>query len=213
MRTMRYAIVAVILLGPLFGGCGSGLDDPFGINSLLVNTFPTPVRTLEGSLANDGTVDPDAPLRVGDDEDDKSWRAFTSFSLSVPAGRTLHRADLRLHQGSLVGDPYGKLGLLFVERIEMGPTRDVADWSAPAGARSIGHSDPATGPLSIDVTAHVAEALAAGLTRVDFRIRFSVSVIPDGVAEHTHFTSFWHEAEPASLPPTLQLDWRATPGD
>ena len=53
--------------------------------------------------------------------------------------------------------------------------------------------------------------ITAGLTRVDFRIRFGETVVPDKVAEQTHFSSFRNPLDPVALPPTLELDWRAAP--
>jgi len=209
--TLRMLCSSALLFSPLIlAACGGGIDiiplpDIFG-------ALPTANRLLEGSIAHDGTTDPDAPLRVGDDEDDRSWRAFTSFDLAAPdVGDTLTRALLEIHQGNLLNDPYARLGLLFVERIEMGTTRDLADFDAPAGARSIGSSDPSVGTITIDVTALVQEALDLALGRVDMRFRFGVFVDDNGVAQQTHFTSFWHTVDPVTLPPILRLEWRRTP--
>ncbi len=194
----------------LLAACGGHLD-PLPLDDIF-DSLATSNPLREGSIAHDGTIDPDAPLRVGDDEDDRSWRAFTSFDLAMPdPGDTLSSALLEIHQGNLLNDPYSRLGLLFVERIDMGAARDLADFGAPAGARSIGSSDPSVGTITIDVTALVQEALDLGRTRVDMRFRFGVFVDPGGVPQQTHFTSSWHTAAPISLPPILRLQWRRAP--
>lgn len=162
-------------------------------------------------MAANGATDPDAPLRVGDDANNQSWRAFTSFTVTVPAGGVLESAVLRIHLGEIVGDPFGELSLLFAERIDMGPTFDSADFAAPALASSIGLSSLPIGQHDLDVRPLVQDALNRGLTRVDIRLRFGVSVVPDAVASHLHFTSFDVPIGPPSLPPTLVLNWETPP--
>ncbi len=157
-------------------------------------------------MAQDGTTDPAIALRVGDDDSDRGWRAFTSFETpTLEIGETLTSAILELYQGDQVNNPYDILGLLFVERIDMGAALDLDDFTAPAGARSIGSSDATIGTILIDVTAHVKEAIDLGLPRVDLRLRFGVSVSQDDTPQQTHFSSFDHSAvQPLTLPPTLR---------
>lgn len=201
-------MVAMLLLA---AGCGGGLGIPTPADIFLPaleEAFPQPQRALEGSLSINGAGTAKLPLRVGDDANDLSWRGFTSFEMTVPAGRTLTRAQLRLHLGVNTGDPFGTLGLLFLERIDMGPTLDVADLHAAAVASEVGLSSAPMGLHDYDVTTLVQDALDRGLMRVDIRLRFGVSVVSDGVASLLEFTSYDVDTDPVSLPPTLALDWR-----
>mgnify|MGYP001822803427 CR=1 FL=1 len=207
--TLRLALTLTCLL-LVAAGCGSGglvpsLEDIFVPS--LTEAFPAPQRALEGSLSVNGAGPTALPLRVGDDENDLSWRGFTSFQMTVPAGRTLKSAVLRLHLGVSTGDPFGTLGLLFLERIDMGPTLDVADLHAAPIASEIGPSSAPMGLSDYDVSTLVQDALDHGVTRVDIRLRFGVSVVTDDMASYLEFTSFDVDTDPVSLPPTLVLDW------
>ncbi|MDJ0973326.1 MAG: hypothetical protein QNJ98_02550 [Planctomycetota bacterium] len=211
---MRHAVTGLLLIlaaGPLAGCGGSGglVPNPGEIIAdIFEGAFPQPVRALQGSLGNDGATDPDGPLLVGDDADDRSWRAFMSFQVVVPDGATLESAELRLHLGQEEGDPFGLLGLFFAERIDMGPTLDAADFTATARQSTIGLTSLARGPNNVDVTTLVEDALARGITRVDIRLRFGVAVVFDKVASLLRFTSLSFDTDPTSLPPTLSLRWR-----
>ena len=210
MRRLTAALLVPLLCLPLalLGACGV-VPNPTEVLGRIFDAIPGAVRSFEGSMAQDGTQFPRDVLRVGDDDTDRSWRAFTSFETpTLAANERLTSATLELYQGNQIGNPYDVLGLLFVERIDMGATFDVDDFLAPAGARSLGHSDPAIGPILIDVTAHVQEAMDLGLARVDFRIRFGVSIRQDDVPQQTTFTSFDQSAvEQVTLPPTLRIQW------
>ena len=201
--------VSALLLASCGLGGGHGLVSEIVFGDFF-DALPLAVRGLEGSMAQDGTTESAIPLRVGDDDSDRSWRAFTSFEVpTLDPGATMTSAMLELYQGDQVNNPYDVLGLLFVERIDIGPSLDLADFTAPAGARSLGFSDPAIGPVLIDVTAHVQEALDLGLPRVDFRLRFGVSVRPDDTPQYTNFTSWAQSAaQQPTLPPTLRIKWR-----
>ncbi|MCP5071034.1 MAG: hypothetical protein GY946_31105 [bacterium] len=212
MRHLSTSLLCLIPLAAtlLLASCGGGLvPNPLGVFEEFFDALPRAVRALEGSMAQDGTSDPRDVLRVGDDDTDRSWRAFTSFETpTLEAGETLTSAILELYQGDQVGNPYDTMGLLFVERVDMGASLDVTDLTAPAGARSLGFSDPAVGQVLIDVTAHVQEAMDLGLPRVDFRLRFGVSVRQDDTAQQTTFTSFDQSAvQQPTLPPTLRIQW------
>lgn len=43
------------------------------------------------------------------------------------------------------------------------------------------------------------------------RLRFTLTLFADGVAQQTQFTSYNEVLEPLSLPPILQLTWRNAP--
>jgi len=207
---MLRRMLTLLLLGALTAaGCGVVPNPGDVLGNPFAQTFPTPHRSLEGSVASDGTVDKTGPLVVGDDDSDRGWRGFTSFELSVPDGAVLRSAVLRLHLGQVVGDPFGQFGLFFAERIDMGPTLDAADLAAPAIAQTIGVSSLPMGQSDFDVTALVQDALNRDVTRVDIRLRFGVGVIQDDTPEHLVFTSYWGDSDPVSLPPTLALDWDA----
>ena len=200
--------LAFALLGALTtAGCGITPDFDVIPVPPFAETFPSPERSLEGSVSGDGAVDKAGPLLVGDDAADRSWRGFTSFHLTVPEGGAVRSAVLRLHLGQVVGDPFGRLGLLFADRIDMGSSLDAADFAAPAFAQTIGVSSLPMDLSDFDVTALVQDALDRGLTRVDIRLRFGVSVVQDDVAQHLLLTSYWGDSDPVSLPPTLVLDW------
>ena len=192
-----------VLASLLLLGCGSS-----GVGPNLAEIFPAPRRSLEGSLTRIGTTDPLLPLRVGDDENDEGWRAFTSFELTVAPGRTLERALLRLHLGQVVGDPFGQLGVFLISRMDMGPSLDASDWSAPATAPPPGISSLPLGLSDHDVTPQVQDALNRGVTRVDLRLSFVMEAEPDQAPAYLHFTSYAVDSDPVSLPPTLVLTWR-----
>ena len=108
----------------------------------------------------------------------------------------------------IVGDPFGKLALLFAERIDMGTDLDAADWGAAATASIAGLSSLPLGDQELDVTPLVADALARGATRVDIRLRFGVAFVSDDEASEVRITSFVVAADPPTLPPSLGLRWR-----
>lgn len=203
-------IVAVVAACSLPLACGGTTPTQQIVDQFLAE-LALPVRALEGPLANDGSTDPDAALRVGDDEDNRFWRSFTSFELPEARGRTLADATLALYQGIGEGAPYAKLGLLFAERVDLGPSLDAADFGAPSTSMSLGVSDDTPGSFEIDVTPLVQDALARGIPRLDIRLRFGAAVTFDDTADLTRFTSAVVDVDPTSPPPFLHVRWRTMP--
>jgi len=103
-------------------------------------------------------------------------RGFVSFDISsIPAGKTIEQATLRLYQGEIVGTPYGSGGNLIVDSLDYGDSLGNEDLNAAAISSNIGTLSPnavvewkdliITNALKADIT--------AGRTRSQYRLRFT----------------------------------------
>ncbi len=110
-------------------------------------------------------------LLLGDQNLDLHYRSFLSFPLTAPAGIAPRKADLvfslRTDQGQVAAN-FGDARVLHVDLEDALDRRDFArDGLLQEG---VSRFDPAPGVKVIDVTRHVAVALAQGRARVDLGI-------------------------------------------
>ena len=205
----RAAIVNVLSLLLLVGCGGSG--SPFTANpvgDLVVDSFPAPIRSLEGTIVNAETVVRDGLLAVGDNKTDHEVRSFVAWMMPTPrADQTLEVATLKLHNHGESGQPFQRLGSFHIELVDPGTTLDPEDATRVGTARvSLDGLD--TGVIELDVTPLVQQAVDSGAARLAFRMRFESAVAPGGTADRVVFAAYTLEA--TELPPTLTLGWRTS---
>lgn len=204
------------LLGAL-AGCGSG-------GSLAGGGGDQTELLLRSVPAEDGVVEDDRDVRtdglvpqVGDlgaESRGREVRQFLSFDLSsVPPNSLVTSAVLRLDQFVVVGAPYATLGPVLVDHVDYG-TLDADDFAARALRTGLGplSNSAALGGRSCDVTEAVAQDVALGRTRSQFRLYFAPPG-SDGDLQND-FASF-AEAEAATTgngqPPALVVLVRPRP--
>ena len=203
MEIKKRGLFVVLFLVCLLGlaGCGGGSNS---------GTAPTTL-TLKSEADLDGFIthrftDPEiygignstTPIQVGNSTSGETKignRGFVSFNLiSLPAGATIKSAILRVYQSSINGDPYSKLGNIFVDHVsyesfvhaEAGdPAKtkyDMAplDSSIPAG--SFLSTDATVGYKTLDVTVAVQADQATSRARAQFRLSFQIEVVVESLS-------------------------------
>jgi hypothetical protein len=144
---------------------------------------------------------------LGDDDQDRQYRAFVSFDTSsLPNNATVLSATLRIKSIALVGtNPFSILGDLWVQ-IKEGAYNDNAaletdDFSAlpstPGNLSSVFNSTPSSGWYSAEIYSSALQYVnRTGTTQ--FRLRFSTDDNDNATADYLKFlagdfTSDWPE--------------------
>jgi len=168
---------------------------------------PTPTATISGTLTptitgtQTMTINSTAALdgwRASNGGGNTTWyiqagrnatlfeRGFVSFDIStIPIGKTIDQATLRMYQQEVVGTPYSSIGNLTVDHMDYGETLGNEDLSVVGMTTNIGTLTSnatlewkeliVTNPLKADIT--------AGRTRSQYRLKFSTeSTGPDAWA-------------------------------
>jgi hypothetical protein len=204
------ALVLTALL--LVAGCGGGGGRGSVPSGNLTSLLAPGVAAEDGVAFSDFTFRTDGALPPTGDLDTPGAgvraRQFYSFDLSaVPAGSIVTSAVLRADAFVVVGTPFTSLGSVVVDHVAYGAL-DGNDFAARALTEDVGTlADDATlGPRSLDVTDAVAEDVALGRSRAQFRLRFAPRESDGDFA--FDFVSF-AEAEAATTgsgqPPVLAL--------
>ena len=180
---------------------GRAIGDAF-VNLIAVN----PVRRLEGAVSSDARVLNDDVLLVGDDSRDMAWRSTMAFTLPASTVRT---ARLKLHIDTVDGDPFGALGALRIEAVELGDALGWDDYASPAYATVEAAVSAGRGELEVDVSDLIRAAQARGDTRIDLRLRMARHHLPDGAADRLILSS--HDAGVDRTTPSLLVTTEPTP--
>jgi hypothetical protein len=149
-------------------------------------------------------------LGVGDLADNTSRRAFLRFDLSaVPPGRIVEEAVLRVTQTGVEGYPYGSLGALVVDRMDLsGGIVAGSFYALPRNADVATLSlTPVPETKNADVAAAVRADLAAGLPTSDFRLRFETETDFQSDRSLTTWLAS-EEGTPGTGVPVLSVTWR-----
>jgi len=103
-------------------------------------------------------------------------RGFASFDISsIPSGKTIDEATLRLYQGEVVGSPYSSLGSLIVDHLDYGDSLGTEDLNASATTSNIGTltSNATVEWKDLLVTNPLKADISSGRSRSQFRLRFT----------------------------------------
>lgn len=175
-RTARLALQGAVL-ALLLCGCGTGASTT-GSGEVL-DAVLTSVPAEDGVVFSDGGVQASRALPVVGDLDGSvrglGARQFLSFDVTgLPGGVLVESALLRLDLYAVAGTPFATHGSLVVDYLDYG-TLDSNDYAARALDLALGTaaSDATLGPRTVDVTSALAQVLALGRSRVQFRLRFA----------------------------------------
>ncbi|MCS6816355.1 MAG: hypothetical protein NZ746_03130 [Blastocatellia bacterium] len=164
----------------------------------------TAVSGLSGSVDNAGGVDVKSLTvgngpRIGQPPRERVVRAFLSFDLTgLPQDVEILEAHLALEQREIRGNPYlnNRLGGVVVDLVDYGASLGGDDFGASV-IENVGtlSEDGLAGVKQLDVTKVIRWAREKGLSRVQFRLRFSRETDEDGFTDTAVF----------DLAPTTQL--------
>jgi hypothetical protein len=145
---------------------------------------------LDGFQANNGDGSTTEEIYVGngdlvEPDGELVARGFMSFDLSdLPQGAVIEGVELRFYQGTIEGDPYGKLGNLLLEQVVYGDQLDASAFSTPAlnSAALAKQTSPNSWYVLADavIAEWVASDLAAGRSHTQLRLRFAPETDGDG---------------------------------
>lgn len=206
---MRLHAAATLFLACLACvGCGGGGGAEPPVTVTLVSS-PTLDGTIgaNGFLAVGGDV---APADVESPENTTGLRGFVSFDLAtIPPGADIQAATLSLFQGSVVNDPYGTLGSLFVDKVVYGNVLEAGAYSrsGPAVPSVPFLSDATLGTKSVDVTQQLASDMTAQRAQAQFRLRFTIELNSNGDSDQAIFRSA-ATAQTADQAPKLVVTYR-----
>jgi hypothetical protein len=197
------------LLAPA-AGCGDSLGPE---QTITVASTPS----LDGFVRSDGIAGTNGGgPAVGDLDNaapDVRVREFWGFDLSgVPANSEITGATLKLYQLLVLGEPYATLGNAVVDHVDYGTTLEAGDYdrAALASGFAIAATGPDTASHEVDATSQVRADWAAGRTRTEFRLRFSIQ---DGDNDGINDIAAWTDAElsvnGSGVPPQLVITYRA----
>lgn len=200
---MRH-LPSILLLSAttLLVGCGGGaaLGRAIGnaIGNSIANAFTGfPDHSVEGYVSDGGSVVQSDVLRVGDAGGD-ALRAMFGFDMPVTS---FNQATLRLHIDSLQGQPFAKLGELWLDVVDLGGALDAGDFLAPIIDTMPIMSSPATGEIDVDITAMAQAAQLAGTGNIHFRLRMTTPDSGDVVSDHIILSS--HDAGVDTYKPSI----------
>jgi hypothetical protein len=149
----------------------------------------TAMPGMSGSVDNAGRVDDKSVMvgngpKAGQPLRERVLRSFISFDLSgLPHDVEIVEAHLTLVQRDIVGNPHLKeLGDVVVDLVDYGASLGGDDFEAPVLMENVGTLPDSglLGPKALDVTEAIRRARDKGLSRVQFRLRFSKETDDDG---------------------------------
>lgn len=177
--SMITRLPAVFVLG-LLTACGTGATGIGGGGGGSVSDSLHIVTGLTGVVQTSGSITVDSTVFAGDQDATLPGlraRGFLTFDLStIPAGKTIRTAKLKVIQSAVTGSPFSDLGTLVVDHLVFGNTLDSADFGQSAlGSAFATLSDSAgLGNRLANVFQQVKADLQAGRTVSQFRVRFSL---------------------------------------
>ena len=201
---MRH-LPSILLLSAstIVGGCGAAgaVGNAVGsaIGNGIVNAFTGfPVHSVEGYVTDGGVVVQGDVLRVGDS--DLGTRFRSTFGFDLPAS-SFNKATLRLHIDNVIGQPFMKLGGLFLQRVDLGATLDAGDYG-PGHLGSVEIlSSATTGLVEIDITAMAQAAQLGGDAEIHFRLRMALAGGGDALTDQIVLSS--HDAGVDTTRPSI----------
>jgi hypothetical protein len=145
---------------------------------------------VDGYRANDGSGSTRQDVLVGNGEfveptGELVWRGFMSFDLTgIPRGASIVGAELRFYQAKVGGDPYGKLGSLVLDHVDLGSSLSDSSFGTPAlDSYTLPVQRSANNWYTVanqPVATWLAQDLAAGRVRFQVRLRFVQEQDGDG---------------------------------
>lgn len=208
----RLAGALALAAGLALAGCGTG-----GVtrSDELLEAVLASVPAEDGVVFSDGGVQASRTLPVVGDLDGSvrglGARQFLSFDVTgLPTDVLVESAVLRLDLYAVAGSPFATHGDLVVDYLDYG-TLDADDHAARALDLAVGTlaRDATLGPRTVDVTAALAQVLALGRSRAQFRLRFAARD-SDGDSTSDHASVPEGEAATSGVgqAPTLLLTLR-----
>jgi hypothetical protein len=157
---------------------------PTGTPTPKPTTTPTPTSqtitlsasaSLDGFQSSNGGGNTTVEIRAGRNVN-LITRGFVSFDItSIPSGKTIDQATLRLYQTSITGDPYGVGGSLKADHLNYGSSFENADYNASSISSSFGTLSPnaVIQWKDLDVTDRLKDDISNGRTRSQYRLHFA----------------------------------------
>ena len=215
MTQLQMALTVALTLGlAACGGSGSGGSGASGSGNGGGgggSTTPTTITlvsdgAIDGVMGTLGNPGPKDGLVVGDDEfgDTQGYRSFVSFGIgAIPSNATIQSAVLRMYQEGAFGSPFPSHGVVLVDHVDFGATREFAEFAGGNIAANIGtlSSDGTVAWKTLDVAARLQADVTAGSSRNQYRFRFSLmDQDNDGQDDYVRFESGEDELGTGNLP-------------
>lgn len=199
MRTFLGQMTALVLAATVAAACDDSGHPGENVSDSL---YAIPSQTA--SITSDGSVLHGASPEAGDIDGLRpgvTVRGVISFDLAtIPAGKIVKTARIRLFQSGVAGTPYQEHGAVILDHILTGGTLDPADFQNDAldPGFAILSADSLRGLRVANVFQQVQADLAAGRTISQFRLRFSImDGDNDGISDNASFNNV------ADFPPPL----------
>lgn len=173
---MRFlpALTLLLLASPL-AACGGGGSLRDAISEGLTQAIPVRVESLTGSISHDGGIDRDFVMHVGDDARDVMWRGVTAYDLPEPrAGYALEAATLHLGAERFQGDVFGRLGGIYIQRVDLGGALDAGDYGRAGSGWTLAMDAETLELQQIDLRDLVQAVYDAGSRRLGLRFRTAI---------------------------------------
>jgi len=159
--------------------------------------------SLDGFQSSNGGGNASIEIRAGRNSN-LITRGFVSFDISsIPVGKTIDQATLRLYQTSITGNPYGVGGSLRVDHLDYGSSFENADYNTSSISSNFG---TLTGNTTIewkdlDVIDRLKSDISAGKTRSQYRLHFATETIGgDVTGDFANFESANNSAGTGNTP-------------
>jgi predicted component of type VI protein secretion system len=111
-------------------------------------------------------------------DDAQVYRGFMSFDLtSIPSGAAIQSAEFSFFQAEVIGEPYLKLGTLFLKHVDYGATLDTGDFDGAAMDSMLLPSITLPNQwytVTDSIAGWVESDLTSGRTRLQVRLQFLV---------------------------------------
>jgi len=168
---------------------------------------------LDGIARSDGYFSTTLGLAAGDTSVNLYQRGFLTYDLSsIPTHISLSSVKLKIYQnrtlgnGSLYGNPYSSLGVLYLEVVDYGDSLDASDFDASPITEDLiylGDNDTDKEWKEADVTAVIRNAYHSGAISIQFRLRFELDTDNDNAGDIAYFESSDNYWQTGKLPELL----------
>ena len=212
LRPILFVCVFALVIVACGGGSGDGDadDDPGAV--------PPPAPPAPVTLVSDWRMDCSFAvqpriasysglIRVGDDQLRSQLVGYLMFPLAaLPAEPTIVSATLTVYQEGTSWAPYTDLGPVLVDQVDVGTgvEHGVVDYPVVHSGFGVLSTEASVGIKSLDVTPLLREAVTAGRSRLDLRLRIESPTDDDSFPDQARFNSGEDEASVAQ-PPMIQV--------